>query len=149
MSKVKGRTRWLLDYWCVSVVISINNCLDAVSGRWSGESVSIAVSYKKITGRDYDSGFGRSDNSWTLWCPSDASSCSGYCLMHDNIRTNVSGPLCPRVVVYQDHKAGSLSFYSVSGTMSLLHRVQTTFTQPLFPGFCFGFVGDTAELCKL
>ncbi|KAL0984040.1 hypothetical protein UPYG_G00136290 [Umbra pygmaea] len=40
-----------------------------------------------------------------------------------------------RVGVYLDHRAGTLSFYSVSKTMTLLHRVQTTFTQPLYPGF--------------
>ncbi|KAJ8278280.1 hypothetical protein GJAV_G00085880 [Gymnothorax javanicus] len=40
-----------------------------------------------------------------------------------------------RIGVYLDHRAGTLSFYSVSDTMTLLHRVQTTFTQPLYPGF--------------
>ncbi|KAK9960346.1 hypothetical protein ABG768_008207 [Culter alburnus] len=40
-----------------------------------------------------------------------------------------------RVGVYVDHSAGTLSFYSVSGdTMILIHTVQTTFTQPLYPG---------------
>ncbi|KAL0978831.1 hypothetical protein UPYG_G00176270 [Umbra pygmaea] len=39
------------------------------------------------------------------------------------------------VGVYLDHRAGTLSFYSVSDTMTLIHRVQTIFTQPLYPGF--------------
>ncbi|CAB1432017.1 unnamed protein product [Pleuronectes platessa] len=39
-----------------------------------------------------------------------------------------------RVGVYLDHSAGVLSFYSVSDTMTLLHRVQTTFTHPLYAG---------------
>ncbi|CAB1454610.1 unnamed protein product [Pleuronectes platessa] len=39
-----------------------------------------------------------------------------------------------RVGVYLDHSAGVLSFYRVSDTMTLLHRVQTTFTQPLYAG---------------
>ncbi|XP_056600567.1 tripartite motif-containing protein 16-like [Triplophysa dalaica] len=42
---------------------------------------------------------------------------------------------CPRIGVFVDHRAGTLSFYSVSETMTLFHRVQTTFTQPLYPGF--------------
>ncbi|CAB1460810.1 unnamed protein product [Pleuronectes platessa] len=46
---------------------------------------------------------------------------------------NIS-PLSSRVGVYLDHSAGVLSFYSVSDTMTLLHRVQTTFTQPLYAG---------------
>ncbi len=40
-----------------------------------------------------------------------------------------------RIGVFVDHSAGTLSFYSISDTMSLIHTVQTTFTQPLYPGF--------------
>ncbi|CAB1413068.1 unnamed protein product [Pleuronectes platessa] len=55
-----------------------------------------------------------------------------------------------RVGVYLDHSAGVLSFYSVSDTMTLLHRVQTTFTQPLYAGvWVYCYPGDTAEFCKL
>ncbi|KAM9345075.1 tripartite motif-containing protein 16-like [Symphorus nematophorus] len=54
--------------------------------------------------------------------------------LYNNVQTPVSGPRSSRVGVYLDHSAGILSFYSVSETMSLLHRVQTTFTQPLYAG---------------
>ncbi|XP_061578742.1 tripartite motif-containing protein 16-like [Cololabis saira] len=64
-----------------------------------------------------------------------------------------------RIGVYLDHRAGVLSFYSVSETMTLLHRVQTTFTQPLYAGVGFSYPllglftlsrpGDSAEFCKL
>ncbi|XP_062292047.1 tripartite motif-containing protein 16-like [Scomber scombrus] len=58
-------------------------------------------------------------------------------------------PLASRVGVYLDHRAGILSFYSVSETMTLLHRVQTTFTQPLYAGlYVYNLLG-TAELCKV
>ncbi|KAF5900342.1 tripartite motif-containing protein 16-like, partial [Clarias magur] len=46
-------------------------------------------------------------------------------------------PSSSRIGVYVDHSAGTLSFYSVSDTMKLLHRVHTTFTQPLYAGFGF------------
>ncbi|XP_048036222.1 NACHT, LRR and PYD domains-containing protein 3-like, partial [Megalobrama amblycephala] len=54
-------------------------------------------------------------------------------------RTGVNKKNHYRVGVFVDHSAGTLSFYSVSGdTMSLIHTVQTTFTQPLYPGFNVG-----------
>ncbi|KAJ8278249.1 hypothetical protein GJAV_G00085560 [Gymnothorax javanicus] len=54
-----------------------------------------------------------------------------------------------RIGVYLDHRAGTLSFYSVSDTMTLLHRVQTTFTQPLYPGFWVYNCGSCVKLCDL
>ncbi|XP_067248771.1 tripartite motif-containing protein 16-like [Chanodichthys erythropterus] len=52
-----------------------------------------------------------------------------------------------RIGVYVDHSAGPLSFYSVSGdTMILIHTVQTTFTQPLYPGFGV-YKGSSVKLC--
>ncbi|KAL0185506.1 hypothetical protein M9458_021203, partial [Cirrhinus mrigala] len=40
-----------------------------------------------------------------------------------------------RIGVYVDVSAGTLSFYSVyRNSMSLIHKVQTTFTQTLYPG---------------
>ncbi|XP_045917375.1 tripartite motif-containing protein 16-like [Micropterus dolomieu] len=59
------------------------------------------------------------------------------------------GPQSSRVGVYLDHSAGILSFYSFSETMTLLHRVQTKFTQPLYAGLWILTLGDTAEFCKL
>ncbi|XP_036828046.1 stonustoxin subunit beta-like [Oncorhynchus mykiss] len=124
-------------------------CREGLSGRcyWeverTGGVVDTSVSYKDIsrTERGNDGGFGYNNKSWSLQCYSD-----GYCFRHNNVETKVSGPQSSRVGVYLDHKAGTLSFYSVSDTMTLLHRVQTTFTQPLYPGF--GLSGS-AELVKL
>ncbi|XP_071260650.1 tripartite motif-containing protein 16-like [Salvelinus alpinus] len=124
-------------------------CREGLSGRcyweveWSGEDVEIAVSYKDIsrTEEGNDGAFGYNNKSWSLQCSSD-----GYCFRHNNVETKVSGPQSSRVGVYLDHKAGTLSFYSISDTMTLLHRVQTTFTQPLYPGF---WLNGTAELVKL
>ncbi|KAA0718663.1 hypothetical protein E1301_Tti014583 [Triplophysa tibetana] len=51
-----------------------------------------------------------------------------------------------RIGVYVDHSAGILSFYSVSDTMTLIHRVHSTFTQPLYPGFGLR-KSSTVKLC--
>ncbi|XP_059199978.1 tripartite motif-containing protein 16-like [Centropristis striata] len=108
--------------------------------EWRGGEVFGAVSYKNIS-RSNDSVFGQNDKSWALRCYDNK-----YTFLYNNIKTPVSGPRSPRFGVYLDHRAGILSFYSVSETMTLLHRVQTTFTQPLYAGL---LVGGTAEFCKL
>ncbi|XP_074466707.1 tripartite motif-containing protein 16-like [Sebastes fasciatus] len=109
--------------------------------------VCIAVAYKDIRRKGIfnERGFGLNDKSWSLECDS-----SSYIFLHNNISTSVSGPQSSRIGVYLDHRAGTLSYYSISGTMTLLHRVQTTFTQPLYAGFWFRYGdGGTAELCEL
>ncbi|CAI5660778.1 unnamed protein product [Oreochromis niloticus] len=113
--------------------------------EWRG-GVGVAVAYKNISraGRGDECVFGYNDKSWALRCDTNS-----YIFFHNKVRTVLSGPRSSRVGVYLDHRAGILSFYSVSETMTLLHRVQTTFTQPLYAGLClFGF-GATAELIKV
>ncbi|XP_062271222.1 tripartite motif-containing protein 16-like [Scomber scombrus] len=118
--------------------------------EWRGGwGVQVAVAYKNISRAGSESLFGHNDKSWSLHCFTDR-----YVFYFNNIKTPVSGPGSSRVGVYLDHRAGILSFYSVSETMTLLHRVQTTFTQPLYAGLCFDsglfvYVGSTAELCKV
>ncbi|KAJ8346306.1 hypothetical protein AAFF_G00220340 [Aldrovandia affinis] len=117
-------------------------CREGLSGRsyWEAEwrrgalggRVSIAVSYKKIRRKGWgdDCGLGRNDKSWSLFC-----SPSGCWFRHNKEITELPAPRSSRIGVYLDHGAGSLSFYRISDTMTLLHRVQTTFTHPLYPGF--------------
>ncbi|KAM9349740.1 tripartite motif-containing protein 16-like [Symphorus nematophorus] len=112
--------------------------------EWSGRGVDVAVAYKNISRAGNECGFGQNGKSWTLSCDTN-----GYNFRYNRVKTPVSGPLSSRVGVYLDHSAGILSFYSVSKTMSLLHRVQTTFTQPLYAGLWVYCPGDTAEFCKL
>ncbi|XP_054467854.1 tripartite motif-containing protein 16-like [Anoplopoma fimbria] len=108
--------------------------------EWIGFTVSVAVTYTHMRRPVYESGFGNNDESWAVYCSSD-----GYEFRHNNIKTSISGPLSSTVGVYLDHSAGILSFYSVSGNMTLLHRVQTTFTQPLYAGLWVNY-GSTAGL---
>ncbi|XP_041841133.1 tripartite motif-containing protein 16-like isoform X2 [Melanotaenia boesemani] len=113
--------------------------------EWRGEGVDVAVAYKN-TSRSGDSdecAFGFNDKSWTLhW------DINGYKFWNNKVQTPVSGPPSSRIGVYLDHRAGILSFYSVSETMTVLHRVQTTFTQPLYAGVSFIYTGDSAEFIK-
>ncbi|XP_058608469.1 tripartite motif-containing protein 16-like [Onychostoma macrolepis] len=126
-------------------------CRESVCGRcyweleWSGDDgVFISVSYKSISrkGGGDECLFGYNDQSWSLICSS-----SRYSFYHNNIQTDLSvKPIIRRIGVFVDHGAGTLSFYSVSDTMSLIHTVQTTFTQPLYPGFGV-FYGSLVKLC--
>ncbi|XP_051251532.1 tripartite motif-containing protein 16-like [Dicentrarchus labrax] len=110
-----------------------------------GGGVYVAVAYKNISraGISYECLFGRNNKSWSLYCNNNS-----YNFWYNNVKTPVSGPRSSRVGVYLDHSAGILSFYSVSETMTLLHRVQTTFTQPLYAGLCL-YLESTAEFYKL
>ncbi|KAM4739016.1 LOW QUALITY PROTEIN: tripartite motif-containing protein 16-like [Anableps anableps] len=102
--------------------------------EWGG-TVYVSVSYTSISRAGNENGcrFGCNDKSWALEC-----SPSTFKFGHNNIWTFISGPVSSRLGVYLNHRAGILSFFSVSETMTLLHRVQTTFTQPLHAGFGFG-----------
>ncbi|XP_072227866.1 tripartite motif-containing protein 16-like [Leuresthes tenuis] len=115
--------------------------------EWGGSGAYIAVAYKDISRATDGSEFGHNDLSSALFCGS-----SSYIFIHNSVSTSISGPYSSRIGVYLDHKAGILSFYSiVSDAMTLLHRVQTTFTQPLYAGFraYHFFFGSTAEFCEL
>ncbi|NP_001417782.1 finTRIM family, member 16 [Danio rerio] len=126
-------------------------CRESVSGRcyweveWSGRGVGISVSYKSISrkGRGDECAFGYNDQSWCLYC--FPSSYCKYSFCHNYTETELPVvSTSSRIGVYVDHSAGTLSFYSGSDTMSLIHRVQTTFAQPLYPGFR---VYGSVELC--
>ncbi|XP_060769765.1 stonustoxin subunit beta-like [Neoarius graeffei] len=129
-------------------------CKESVCGRcyWEVErslvgGVSISVSYKDIgrKGRGDECGFGYNNQSWSL---RRSSSSLSFC--HNSIETDLRVLSPSRIGVYVDHSAGTLSFYSVSDTMKLLHRVHTTFTQPLYAGFgvyCSSSVVYTVRLC--
>ncbi|KAF3698029.1 Tripartite motif-containing protein 16 Estrogen-responsive B box protein [Channa argus] len=125
---------------------------DCLTGRcyweveWSGEGVFVAVAYKNIS-RAGDSStcvFGLNDKSWALYCFRKS-----YQFIHNKTRIPVPGPWSSRIGVCLDHRAGLLAFYSISQTMTLLHRVLTTFTRPLYAGFWLDSPADTAEFCKL
>ncbi|XP_034063313.1 tripartite motif-containing protein 16-like [Gymnodraco acuticeps] len=112
--------------------------------EWRGRAVRVAVADKNVSRAGGGSGFGNNNKSWALICSENS-----YSFCYNIIITPVSGPQSSRVGVYLDHRAGVLSFYSVSETMTLLHRVQTTFTQPLHAGVWPIDHGATAEFCKL
>ncbi|XP_050923950.1 protein NLRC3-like isoform X3 [Lates calcarifer] len=123
-------------------------CRTGLTGRcyweveWSGK-VEISVSYRGISrkGKHDDGRFGGNNQSWSLrW-----SEVYRYSVCHNNRETYISSSstsssssVSNRVAVYVDCPAGSLSFYRVSSDSLIhLHTFNTTFTEPLYPGFGF------------
>ncbi|XP_038162498.1 NACHT, LRR and PYD domains-containing protein 12-like [Cyprinodon tularosa] len=126
-------------------------CSDGLTGRcyweveWGGK-VYISMSYRKIRrkGKIIDCVFGFNDHSWSLICSDD----KGYSVWHNKKKSHISTfSVSNRVAVYVDCPAGILSFYGVSSD-SLIHlfTFNTTFTEPLYPGFSISS-GSSVSLC--
>nr|XP_046237738.1 protein NLRC3-like [Scatophagus argus] len=131
-------------------------CSEGLTGRcyweveWKGK-VSVSVSYRGIRrrGDSNDCVFGQNDQSWSLNCSGD-----GFSVCHDNRRIYLpsSTSTSYRVAVYVDCPAGTLSFYRVSSDSLIhLHTFNTTFTEPLYPGFGLWSYrsGSSVSLCSL
>uniref|UniRef100_A0A669DCC1 B30.2/SPRY domain-containing protein n=1 Tax=Oreochromis niloticus TaxID=8128 RepID=A0A669DCC1_ORENI len=129
-------------------------CRNGLTGRcyweveWRG-NVRISLSYRRITrkGGSTDCEFGWNDQSWSLCC-SDHGAMS---VLHNGKKTSISSSsssMSNRVAVYVDLPAGTLSFYRVSSdTLIHLHTFNTTFTETLYPGFWFMYLGSSVYLC--
>ncbi|KAI7800401.1 finTRIM family [Triplophysa rosa] len=111
-------------------------CREGLRGRcyWEvecrGDNWSVAVSYKGIgrKGAGHDCRLGFNKKSWRLGYDGQ-----NFCFVHNKAQVHV--PAASRIGVYLDHRAGILAFYKISDTMTLIHRVLTTFTEPLYPAF--------------
>ncbi|XP_077094216.1 uncharacterized protein LOC143746266 isoform X2 [Siphateles boraxobius] len=130
-------------------------CGESLTGRcyweaeWSGDDAYISVSYKGIRRKGgSDCMFGSNDKSWSLICPDNRLS-----VCHNYNRTDIPvvSSSSKRVGVYVDVSAGTLSFYSVSDTHTLthLHTLYTTFTEPLYAGFGVYDYNSSVSLCDI
>ncbi|XP_028256050.1 protein NLRC3-like [Parambassis ranga] len=139
-------------------------CSNSLTGRsyweveWSGRA-HVSVSYRGLR-RKGDSDaceLGYNDRSWSLFC-----SAGIYSVYHNNKGTSVrlhalssssssSSSVSNKIAVYLDYAAGSLSFYKVtSDTLVHIYTFNTTFTEPLYPGFGVGFrPGCSVRLCSV
>ncbi|XP_016389275.1 E3 ubiquitin/ISG15 ligase TRIM25-like [Sinocyclocheilus rhinocerous] len=111
-------------------------CKESLSGRCyfevklGGAGCSIAFSYDALSQGGAGFIFGSNNRSWKCDFPT-----ANVCVWQSNQQTNI--PVVFKIGVFLDQDAGTVSFYNVSDKMTLLHRIQTTFTAPLYPGFSF------------
>ncbi|KAM8722370.1 protein NLRC3-like isoform 1-T1 [Acanthopagrus schlegelii] len=121
-------------------------CRTGLTGRcyweveWRGR-IEISVSYRRISrkGDSNDCVFGWNNQSCSLRCFDGGR----YSVWHNMRETSSSSSFSffsssssGRVAVYVDCPAGTLSFYRVSSDSLIhLHTFNTTFTEPLYPGF--------------
>ncbi|CAI5657807.1 unnamed protein product [Oreochromis niloticus] len=134
-------------------------CRNGLTGRcyweveWRG-GIYISVSYRRIgrKGGSADCLFGHNDQSWSLSCSDDGP----HHVRHNKIKTSSfpsssssSSSVSNRAAVYVDCPAGTLSFYRVSSdTLIHLHTFNTTFTEPLYPGFGVWSCGSSVSLLE-
>lgn len=127
-------------------------CRAGMAGRcyweveWSGNGgVSIGVCYKSMNrdGGGSDCKLGHNSKSWSLDC-----SYSSCFFQHNKETVTIATSCSSRIGIYLDYRGGTLSFYNVTESMVLLHKVKATFSQPVYPGFWVG-LGSSLKLCAL
>ncbi|XP_036417129.1 NACHT, LRR and PYD domains-containing protein 3-like [Colossoma macropomum] len=163
LSERKRKVKWVgedhlcpnhpdrFDRW--SQVLSV----ESLTGRcyWEvqwieGDGAEISASYRGIRRKSgsKDCVFGYNNHSWSLKCDNNS-----YSVYHNKQRTALPAPPSPsnRVGVYLDWGSGTLSFYTISPnthTLTHLHTLTTTFTEPLYAGF--GVYSDSSvSLCEI
>ncbi|XP_041922369.1 uncharacterized protein LOC121685730 isoform X4 [Alosa sapidissima] len=114
-------------------------CWESISERryfeveWSG-SVCISLSFDNQGWKKrVDVKFGSNILSWALKL--SRTSC---CVYHNDEKIKVPQVTSSRIGVCVDYRAGTLAFYSVTDTVTLIWKVQNKFSFPLFPGFGLG-----------
>ncbi|XP_047445855.1 tripartite motif-containing protein 16-like [Mugil cephalus] len=102
--------------------------------------ISVVVAYKD--NNSVNERFGENNKSWAFDFYKNR-----YNFRYNKIQNPIPGRPSSRLGVYLDHRAGILSFYSISETMTHLAKAKITFSQPLYAGLLLnGPTGNTAEL---
>ncbi|XP_071352669.1 finTRIM family, member 86 isoform X2 [Trachinotus anak] len=116
--------------------------------EWTGQKITLGVAYKEMErkGSDYKSRLGHNPLSWSLYW-----SGTGFSFWHDGQEKLLGSPKAKRIGIYLDQHVGVLAFYRIINNQAdLIHRHQTQFTGPLYPGFRFwSGVGATVTVCQL
>ncbi|XP_073538526.1 tripartite motif-containing protein 16 [Phyllobates terribilis] len=100
--------------------------------EFKGEVLYIGVTYKCIDrkGTESNSTIIGNDFSWAIkWNSKDFSA------WHSDVETPLKTGKFSRIGVYINYQRGTVAFYGVKDTMTLLHRFEGSFSEPLYAAF--------------
>ncbi|XP_067226073.1 tripartite motif-containing protein 16 [Chanodichthys erythropterus] len=97
-----------------------------------GEGTHVGLTYKSIDRKGSESNCCITGNNFS-WCLQwNGRSFSAW---HSDVETPLSSPKATRIGVYMDYSGGELAFYDVENDMTLIHKFQAQFLEPLYPAF--------------
>ncbi|KTF89948.1 hypothetical protein cypCar_00039713 [Cyprinus carpio] len=113
--------------------LSSDRCYWEVEWRGRGSSLGVVSGSMSRKGADSGAGLGYNSQSWSL-------ELSDMCCaaMHANQKVEIPVTYSPRVGVFLDRTAGTLTFYSVDDELVPLHAFQGSFPPPLYAAFGVG-----------
>lgn len=97
--------------------------------EFKGDLLYIGVTYKCIDrkGSESNSTITGNDFSWTLkWNSKEFSA------WHSDVEIPIKSGKFSRIGVYIDHQRGTVEFYGVTDSMTLLHKFEGAFAEPLY-----------------
>uniref|UniRef100_A0A1A8N1F1 Tripartite motif-containing 16 n=2 Tax=Nothobranchius TaxID=28779 RepID=A0A1A8N1F1_9TELE len=98
----------------------------------SGDGVHIGLTYKSIDRKGSESNSCITGNHFS-WCLQwNGRTFSAW---HSDVETPLNVERFPRIGVYVDYPRGLLAFYGVGDTMTLIHKYEAEFLEPLHPAF--------------
>ncbi|XP_059804889.1 E3 ubiquitin/ISG15 ligase TRIM25-like isoform X3 [Hypanus sabinus] len=100
-----------------------------ISSQW----VYLGVAYGTIDRKGPATLIGRNSLSWSLQLFSKS-----YSAWHANQEVKLPSAKYQRVGVYLDYTAGTLSFYGITDTITLIHTFHTVFIHSLYPAVWVG-----------
>lgn len=121
--------------------------LDNHASAFSPAQITIGVANKEMQRKSADdlSRLGHNAHSWSLYW-----SGTGFSFWHNGQEKLLGSPKARRIGVYLDQHAGVLSFYRISNNQAqLIHRHQSQFSGPLYPGFRLWSAGEVLTICQL
>ncbi|XP_030390331.1 tripartite motif-containing protein 16 isoform X2 [Gopherus evgoodei] len=112
----------------------------------SGAGIYIGMTYKSIDRKGSESNSCISGNnfSWSIkWHG------KGFSAWHSDVEIPLKTDMFNRIGVYLDFPKGTLSFYGVtSDTMTLIHKFECEFSEPLYPAFWLSKKENSIRIIK-